>query len=354
MKPIRKRSVKVRKSQTKDFAKRMNSTKDVIPRSTKGIQEVSWRDEYKKFTPRSNRSRKSSRTRSHSSQSRKFELTTVWNDEDEIMVNEILNQCKKLEENRLQSKLEYFYSPYDLSPEVAPIKPMRFDQDDTQIDMGEESFKEKAKENWRKLSQTILTKNTADFRTLVKSVNQYAYPKLKKFAMKIMSPKFQSIMAMLKNFPNDRDLDEKMKYAKEGIVQLEQIIRESSCHFSDNFDLDDNYELDEDSLISSLLKIKRSKMESIVEKIGKFYGKSQKTFAKKAVKRFTKAGIDQFKLQKITKKVAKSTKNVSNYNISVTTPRIVSFALGQEKEKRLNGGHHKNSIASIEDLSYSC
>mmetsp|Transcript_6039 Transcript_6039/g.6798 ORF Transcript_6039/g.6798 Transcript_6039/m.6798 type:complete len:248 (+) Transcript_6039:109-852(+) len=243
---------------------------------------------------------------------------------------------------------------------------MRFDEEEegNSQELKELACKKKAQKNWRNLAKTILNRNTEGFRTLVKSVNQYMYPQLKRFAVKIMSPKFQSIMAMLKNFPEDKELDDKMMYAKEGIVQLEQIIKESTIHFSVDFDLDDDFEINEDSLISSLLKIKRSKLEVIVEKLAKLYEKKPKKFAKKAISQLAKDGICQYKLNRITKKVVKSSRvKSSKCSISITSPKSVSFAaFPNEKEKPLNPKKKLfkpkrkltlNSLASVEEFSDS-
>ena len=105
------------------------------------------------------------------------------------------------------------------------------------------------------------------------------YPRLKEFVKTILSPEFQTVMTFLKEFPEDEDLADKLQYAKTGITKLNKILGIEDYEFRTTDDSENNqieYESDDDSLISSLLLLKRSKLEDVVKKIVKYQRYSKK------------------------------------------------------------------------------
>lgn len=154
---------------------------------------------------------RSKRTSKRSAVDSELEIMTMWNDEDEYIINEILEQCKRLDSVKQKKKMDYFYGTFGLDTEEGPVMPMRFDQDEegkaSSHSEKEEFYHKKMNKNWLNIARTIISKDTDAFRTLVKSVNHIMYPQLKKFAQKILSPEFQRIMLFLKDFPKDESLD---------------------------------------------------------------------------------------------------------------------------------------------------
>ena len=96
------------------------------------------------------------------------------------------------------------------------------------------------------------------------------YPRLKEFVKTIMSPEFQTVMTFLKVIPENEDLEDKLQYAKTGIMKLNKVlgVEDYEFHTEDNIE-DEQIKNDyyDDSLISSLLLLKRSKLEDVVKKI---------------------------------------------------------------------------------------
>lgn len=290
-----------------------------------------------------------------------FEIGTIWNDDDECVISEVVRQCKRLEEDILQQKLDYYYKPYGLEPESAPMKPMNFD-DDSEPEEEDHSAKErfyaqKAAENWRRLADTICNQDTDDFRNLVKSVNAYMYPQLKQFADQIMTPDFQKIMMFLKNIPNESDLNDKMKYAKEGIDMLNQIMGISDEQYFDS-DTEDEKEIDEDSLISSLLMIKRSKLEEVVQKITELQSKKKKYrkpkfYTNEIMTEISKKDIPFYSLKRNIRRVKAKSKR-STKTVPIYTPKANDLGLSKfEKERPLHvrTNRRKNTMLSFESIA---
>lgn len=260
-------------------------------------------------------------------------------------------------------KLDYYYKPYGLEPESAPIKPMQFDndidQETTDHALKERLFAKQAADAWGKLAKTILSKNTEEFRDLVRSVNSYVYPQLKQFANKILSPDFQKIMLFLKNVPNESDLDDKMKYAKEGIEMLNHIMGISEEAYQ-NIDSDDEQEIDEDSLISSLLLIKRSRLEEVVEKISALQEKKKKyrkprLYAKEVMTEISRKDLPFYQLHSLTKKVRGASNKGSSKTVPIYTPKSVRFSSEKmERERPLHvktkNPRRKMTMGSFESI----
>uniref|UniRef100_A0A7S3J4J8 Uncharacterized protein n=1 Tax=Euplotes harpa TaxID=151035 RepID=A0A7S3J4J8_9SPIT len=242
----------------------------------------------------------------------------------------IVERCKILEGDALQVKLDYFFKPFGIDAESKPLLPMNFDSETPDSENQQELeafFQKKAKENWGKLSKAIVNKNSEQLRNLIKSVNSYMYPQLKEFVKKIMSPEFQTVMNYLKNFPDEQDLEEKLMYAKSGIEELNRIMGVEQYSFYDPYkdsDKEDNKSTEvsnDDSLISSLLLLKRSKLEDIVERITKHQMKQKKPSASKLSKQImTELSKKNIPLPRLISYTRKVKSKVSTNSMPVYSP----------------------------------
>ena len=117
-----------------------------------------------------------------------------------------------------------------------------------------------------------------------------------------MSSEFQTIMTFLKEFPDVNNLDEKLKYARAGIESLNKIlgIDDDLIYDSNHLNHKNSNKDHDESLINSLLLIKRSKLESIVQTIINFQEKSKKksfhNLSTKIVCEISKKGFASFKI----------------------------------------------------------
>ena len=213
--------------------------------------------------------------------SNNIEIETLWGEEDESIIQALVERCKMLEGDQLQIKLDFYYKSLGIETDSIPVQPMRFDSEISNTSSHQEMemfYKRKAKENWGRLSKAITSKDCISFRNLIKSVNSYMYPQLKEFVKTIMSPEFQTVMTFLKDFPEDENLEDKLKYAKTGILKLNKVLGVDNYEFhivDESEDESNIYDSYDDSLISSLLLLKRSKLEDVVKKIVHYQQKSK-------------------------------------------------------------------------------
>lgn len=99
-----------------------------------------------------------------------------------------------------------------------------------------------------------------------------------------------------------------MEMAREGIELMNQMI--GNGEYSENFSPDEEMVIDEDSLISSLLMIKRSKLEEVVEKYSIKVEHKPKRYISSLLTEIAEKGTSKGNMRKIKR----ATLNSANFH----------------------------------------
>lgn len=175
------------------------------------------------------------------------------------------------------------------------------------------------------------------------------YPKLKEYVEKINSPGFAVVITFLKTFPDQESLDRQMAFAFEAIEKIDEVIKDNRELFRSEAVREINQAEDEeqteeriikgmltqDTVISSLLMIKRSQLEHVVSKITKYRTnhrkKSDRNLSSKIVSEIAKKDIPKSTFLQIEKSNRK--KVLSSINVAASAQGVLSVKTQEEEVK---------------------